>query len=140
MTDGCRIKQGTAAWFQLVGTLMSEAASRAGLASDFNLSFVERYSDGVELSEGRIQGIRFDIVVGQPSFRIGVGRDERADVTIEVTAAAARELNRLYRGDAEFPSALDRLVSTGKMRVTGDPSRMGRWMEDVHDPIVDRTG
>lgn len=139
MTTEAKLRQGTTAWFGMVGQLMSEAASQSRLSSELNLSLVERYTDGVELSESLVQGIRFDIVGGTPSFRVGVRRDEQADVTIEITAAAARALNRLRSADPSYPAARDEFLRTGEMRVDGDPSRLGDWLAAVHDPIVDRT-
>lgn len=118
---------------------MSEAASQSGLSPELNLSLVERYTDGVELSEGLVQGLRFDILGGKPSFRVGARRDERADVMIEITAAAARKLNTLRSADPNYTAALEGFLSTGEMRVEGDPSRMGGWLNAVHDPIVNRT-
>jgi hypothetical protein len=123
----------------MVGQLMVEAATASGLSPDLHLSLVERYSDGTELSEGLVQGIRFDIRGGVPSFRIGVGREERGDVTIEITAAAARELNRLRSDDPSYPTTREGFLVTGEMRVAGDPSRLGAWLAAVHDPIVART-
>lgn len=134
-----KVRQGTPAWFEMVGTLMSDAAARSGLPADRNVSLVERYTDGIELSDGLIQGLRFEIVNGQPSFRVGVGRDERAEITVEVTSAAARKLNALHSADPAYSAARDRFLSTGEMRVDGDLSRLGDWLEAVHDPIVDRT-
>ena len=139
MTMDAKVCQGTAAWFEMVGTLMSEAASQSGLSPELNLSLVERYTDGVELSEGLVQGLRFDILGGKPSFRVGARRDERADVMIEITAAAARKLNTLRSADPNYTAALEGFLSTGEMRVEGDPSRMGGWLNAVHDPIVNRT-
>ena len=139
MTTDIKLRHGTTEWFEMVGTLMSEAASRSGLSPDLNLTFVERYTDGVELANGLVQGIRFDIVNGEPSFRIGAQQDESADINIELTAAAARKLNSLYSADPNFPVACDQFLSSGEMRVKGDPSQLGKWMEEVHDPIVDRT-
>jgi hypothetical protein len=91
------------------------------------------------LSEGLVQGLRFDILSGNPSFRVGARHGERADIRIEITAAAARELNSLYSADPDYQAALDNLLSTGEMRVDGDPSQMGGWLKAVHDPIVART-
>ncbi len=139
MTMDAKVCQGTAAWFEMVGTLMSEAASQSGLSPELNLSLVERYTDGVELSEGLVQGLRFDILGGKPSFRVGARRDDRADVMIEITAAAARKLNTLRSADPNYTAALEGFLSTGEMRVEGDPSRMGGWLNAVHDPIVNRT-
>jgi hypothetical protein len=56
---------------------------------------------------------------------------------VEVFAAAARKLNML-RGLAHH-AALDRFLSTAEMRVSGNVSRLGAWLDAVHDPIVDRT-
>lgn len=139
MIRDAKVRQGTAAWFEMAGSLMCEAAFGSQLPPELNVSLVERYSDGVELSEGRVQGIRFDIVGGNPSFRIGVRLDERADVTVEITAAGARELNGLRSTDPAYQSASDRLLARGDMRIVGDPSRLGGWLDAVHDPIVDRT-
>jgi hypothetical protein len=133
------LPHGSAAWFHMAGTLMCEAAARAGLPPNLDVSLVERYIDGVELSPGLVQGLRFDIKNGQPSFRVGAALDEHADITVEVTAAASHELNRLYSNDPRFEAALTRLKSTGDMRVQGDLPRLGNWFGAVHDPIVDRT-
>ncbi len=59
------------AWFKMVGRLMSEAASQSGLPPELSLSLVERHTYGVELSEGFVQCICFDILAGRPSFRVG---------------------------------------------------------------------
>jgi hypothetical protein len=134
-----KIRQGTAAWFDMVGKAMCDAALEAKLAYDLNLTLVERYADGTELADGLIQGLRFDIIDGQPSFRSGVRRDERGDITIQITAAAARELNLLRNADPEYRKSLERVLKTGEMKVDGDPSRLGSWLNAVHDPIVDRT-
>ena len=139
MNIDAKLPQGTVDWFEMVGTLLCNTASQTGLEPDLNLSLVERYMDGVVLVDGHLQGIRFDIINGQPSFRIGVSRDEQGDVTIEITAAAARTLNLMRSSDPDFQIALQYFQSSGEMKVTGDPSRLGRWMEAVHDPIVERT-
>ena len=139
MTKEVKLPQGTPAWFEMVGTLMNEFAAGASLPPELNVSLVERYTDGVEIGYGLVQGIRFDIVNGRPSFRIGAGRDERADVIVEITAAVARELNLIQSHDSTYPAAWDRAVAAGNMRIHGDPSRLGGWLEAVHDPIVDRT-
>ncbi|AMM18469.1 hypothetical protein AX768_29860 (plasmid) [Burkholderia sp. PAMC 28687] len=139
MSTDARLDQGTVAWFKMVGTLMCEAASQSGLLPELNVSLVERYTDGVELSEGLVQGLRFDIVGGRSSFRIGAQQGERADITIEITAAAARTLNNLYIADPNYSAALDRFLSINEMRIDGDPSQMGGWLGTVHDAIVDRT-
>lgn len=138
-TTSEKVRQGTPAWFEMVGTLMAGAAARSGLPADLNIALVERYTDGIELSDGLVQGIRFEIANGQASFRVGVRRDERADITVEVTAAAARELNALHSADPAYAVARDTFLSTGEMRVDGDLSQLGDWLEAVHDPIVDRT-
>lgn len=134
-----KLEQGTIAWFEMVGTLMSDAASQSGLAPDLAVSFLERYTGGAELPGGLVQGIRFDIVDGKPSYGIGVGLEERADIVIEVTAAAARELNRLRTTDARYAVVRDEVLRSSEMRVEGDISRLGAWLEAVHDPIVERT-
>jgi hypothetical protein len=124
-----KVRQGTTAWFEMVGTLLSEAASRPGLSPDLDVSLVERYTDGVELSKGLFQGIRLDIRGGQLSFRVGVRRDERADTTVEVTATDARELNTLH--GAAYDTARNKFLGTGEMQVDGDPSRMGHWLSSM---------
>jgi hypothetical protein len=75
---------------------------------------VERYTDGVELFEGLVQGLRFDILKGKPAFRVGVRQDERADITIKITAAAARELNSLYNADPNYHTGRAKFLSTGE--------------------------
>lgn len=134
-----KLTQGTSEWFEMVGRLMIQAASDAELARSLNVSFVERYTDGVEVQDGRVQGIRFDVVAGVGSYRIGAEREETADIVVEITAEAARRLNSLRAGDPAYPAVRQRYLETGEMRVTGDPARLGAWLEDVHDPIVERT-
>jgi hypothetical protein len=139
MPTNARLHQGTAAWFEMVGTLMCEAASQSGLSPDLNVSLIERYTDGVELSEGVVQGLRFDIVGGRPSFKVGAQHGEQADITIDITAAAARALNNLYSADPNYSAALETFQSIDEMRVDGDLAQMGWWLRTVHDAIVDRT-
>jgi hypothetical protein len=139
MSTRHRLQQGTAAWFEMVGAMMAQAASRAGLPPDLTLSLVERYTDGVELSPGLRQGIRFDIQDGAPSFRAGVKPGERGDITVEVTAQAARDLNRLSSADPRYAQARQRFTDNGDYRIEGDAARLGSWLEAVHDPIVERT-
>lgn len=134
-----KFRQGTAPWFKMVGELMCEIASRSRLPTELNLSLVERYTDGVELREGVVQGLRFDIQGGTPTFRVGARYEERADIEIEITAAAARTLNTLLSADPDYAAALEGFLCTGEMRVLGDPSRLGSWLSEVHDRIVDRT-
>ena len=139
MTPVVKLHQGTAPWFEMVGTLLCEAASRARLSPELTLSLVERYTDGFRLPGGLVQGLRFDIRSGTPSFRIGVRPEELADVMIEVTAAAAMTLNTLLSTDPAYSAAVSRYLETGEMRVTGDMSPLGAWFADTHAPIVDRT-
>lgn len=80
-----------------------------------------------------------DINSGRPPFRVGARQDERADITVEITASAARKLNALHSADPTYQTARDKFLGTNEMRVIGDPSRMGIWLDAVHDPIADRT-
>ena len=134
-----RLRHGSAAWFHMVGNLMCEAATRADLPADLIVSLVERYIDGVPFQDELVQGLRFDIWAGKPTFRIGALPTERSDITVEVTAAASRELNSLYRADPRFQEALTRLRSSGAIRIDGDLARLGDWFGTVHDQIVDFT-
>lgn len=139
MTTAPRLPAGTPAWLEMVGTLMCEAALAEGEQPGRTLSLVERYIDGSEIAPGLWQGLRFDLVAGVPSFRVGVAQDEAGDVTIEITADAARILNRLHSTDPGYASALERFQRSGSMRVEGDPSDLGPWLAEVHDAIVART-
>jgi hypothetical protein len=113
--------------------------SEAVLPADLNVGLVERCTDGIRFQDGLMQGIRFDICAGKPTFRVGAFPEERADITVEVTAAASRELNALYGMDPRFHAALSRLQESGNMRIDGDLQRLGDWFRAVHDRIVDRT-
>ncbi|WP_198937213.1 hypothetical protein [Herbaspirillum camelliae] len=117
---------------------MTEAAEQAGLSPNHNVSLVERCTDGADLGDGLVEGLRFDIVGGKPSYRVGVRPDEHGAITVEITSAAARDLNRL-RGDAVV-AALERYLAFGKLRQDGDPSHLGPWIAATKEPIVDRTG
>ncbi|MFT3691473.1 hypothetical protein [Paenirhodobacter sp.] len=139
MADKVKIAQGTPAWFEMVGSMMSEAAARAHLPEDLNVSLVERYIDGAEIFPGRFQGLRFDIKGGRPSFKVGVTPDEMGDIVIEVTLQAARSLNLIPGTDPEYQAARNRFAKDGSYRVNGDLSKLGSWLKDIHDPIVNRT-
>ncbi len=136
MTNG-RIPQGTPDWFEMVGKVMSDAADRAGLSPDHNVSLVERYSDGVDFGDGLFQGFRFDIVDGKPSYRVGVRPDERGDINVTVASAVARRLNQL--GNAEAATAREDFIRTGKIREEGDLSRLGDWFPATHAKILEQT-
>jgi hypothetical protein len=137
--SGPKLRLGTIAWFEMVGALMVETATRSGLPKELTASLVEIYTDGVEVADGLVQGIRFDIMAGRPSFRVGVRPGERGDVTIEITTAAAERLNSLRMADPLFAKTINEVLRTGEMRLDGDPSRMGDWLRHVHDPIVEHT-
>ncbi|MQT15440.1 hypothetical protein [Segnochrobactrum spirostomi] len=140
MSTASKIPHGTLPWFHMVGTVMCEAARNAGLSPDLTVSLVERYSDGEALSDGLVQGLRFDIVAGRPTYRIGALPAEPADIEIEVSAAGARALNLLSASDPRYPETLGRLLDGGDLRVTGDIARFGTWFgAALHDAIVERT-
>jgi hypothetical protein len=134
-----KIRHGTVEWFDMVGTIMVKGAQQAGLPAGLNVSLVERYTDGAALPGGMVQGLRFEIVTGKPSFRVGAYSDEQADVIVEISTAAAKTLNRLQSADPRYRVALDAFVQSGDMRVTGDITRLGDWLGAAHDPIVART-
>lgn len=130
---------GTAQWFEMVGKVLLDAATQAGLPADCNIRLVERYIDGIELSPGLVQGLRFEIADGKPAFQLGAGRDERGDITVLVTKAASYTLNTLRSDDPHFHAAFTNLQATGALKIDGDLSRLGSWFSVVHDRIVDRT-
>ncbi|TFW26533.1 hypothetical protein [Duganella callida] len=132
MTTPDKIPHGTAAWFEMVGQVMMQAALDARLTADINVSLVEHYTDGD-------QGLRFEIRNGEPSYTASVDKDERGDITVAVTAAASRQLNTRYSDDPEYGSLMAHLADIGELSVTGDLSRLGSWFAVVHDRIVDRT-
>ena len=74
MTTDLKVRQGTTAWFELAGTLMSQAASRAGLSPELNASFLERYTDGVELSAGLFKAFVSTSSAASRPFGLGCGR------------------------------------------------------------------
>ena len=131
-----KLTQGTAGWFAMVGSMMCDAARGSGLSPDLTVSFVERYIDGFLLADGTVQGIRFDIVNGIPAFRYGVSRDERGDITIEMTSSVARKLNLLKTTDPQYKAAVDSALRSGGMKVQGDLALLGNWLGEIHDPIV----
>jgi hypothetical protein len=130
---------GTAQWFEMVGKVLVDAAMQAGLPPECNVRLVERYIDGIELSPGRVQGLRFDIINGKPTFQLGAGRDERGDITVEVTKAASYTLNTLRSDDPRFHAVFINLQSASELKIDGDLSQLGSWFSAVHDRIVDRT-
>jgi hypothetical protein len=139
MRSNTKVSNGTAAWFDMAGSLMCKAASQAALSPEMKLSLVERYTDGIELSDGVVQGLRFDIVGGKPSFRVGARPTEVADITVEISAKASRTLNSLYSADPEFGLAFARFQKSGELRIDGDFARLGSWFNPVHDQIVEST-
>ncbi|AJR23378.1 hypothetical protein [Sphingobium sp. YBL2] len=139
MPTHSRLLQGSHAWFEMVGTVVCDAFNEGGPYSAFDWTFVERYSDGAPLADGLMQGIRFDIRAGFATYRVGVWPDERGDVTIEVTVAAARALNLLHNDDPYFDSAREAALEMGALRVEGDLSPIATALAQTHDHIVDRT-
>ena len=139
MEAAAKIPHATTAWFAMVGRVMEQAALHAGLPPDLNVSLVERYTDGSEAGPGLMQGLRFEIIGGRPTFRQGVRHGERGDITVEVTTSASRRLNTLYGADPAFSAAFAELQASGELKVDGDLSALGSWFETVHDGIVDRT-
>lgn len=139
-SETVKIVQGTPEWLDMIGRILTDAAEEAGLPLDMNLSFVERYVDGADIGDGRVQGIRLDIERGRPSYRIGAGRDEQGDIVVEVTARAARELNHLYSDDPAYAALFERYRVLGEWKVVkGDLAELGDWLASTHDRIVDRT-
>lgn len=134
-----KLPHGTTAWFEMVGTVMQQAASQAGLPAHFNLSLLERYTDAVQAGEGMAPGLRFDIVAGKPFFRLGARYGESADITIAISAAASHRLNTLHGADPQFHAALADFLGNGAMTVDGDLAQLGDWFAPVHDRIVART-
>lgn len=134
-----KLPQGSAEWFDMLGTILCDAARKADLPPNHTVSFVERYVDSEELSPGRIKGFRFELKDGVPSYRPGVARDEMGDVTIDLTVKAARELNLLYTTDPRFRELFDHYISIGEATFHGDIADVGEWVHSIHDPIVDRT-
>lgn len=130
---------GTTQWFEMVGKVLVDAAMQAGLPPACNIRLVERYIDGIELSPGLVQGLRFDITNGKPAFQLGAGHEERGDITVEVTKAASYTLNTLRSDDPRFHAAFINLQSAGELKIDGDLSQLGNWFSAVHDRIVDRT-
>lgn len=139
MTTDTKVPHGTVAWFEMLGEVMCEAASKANLSPDMNISVVEHYTDGAELGDGLFEGFRLDIINGKPVFRVGVRPDERGDITLDVTRAASRKLNTLHSSDLEYQPTVGKYLSSGEFRIDGDPSRLGDWLGPVHDVVVDRT-
>lgn len=139
MDEDAKLAHGTADWFRMVGSTMRDAALQAGLPPDTGVSLIERYTDGVELAPGLVQGLRFEIADGRAAFRVGARPDESADIVIEVTKAASHRLNTLYGADPAFQAAFTGFQRSGALKVTGALSRLGDWFGAVHDRIVDRT-
>lgn len=139
MEAGEKLAHGSAAWFAMVGELMCEAARDAALPSGFDASLVERFIGGAALPGRQVEGMRFDILGGRPTFRIGVGAQETADVTIEVTAQVSRALNTLLGEDPRFAAEFTHAIEAGELRIVGDLERLGAWFGAVHDRIVART-
>jgi hypothetical protein len=131
--------QGSHEWFAMVGAIVCEALDRSGSQSALDWTFVERYSDGKAFPDGLMQGIRFDVCGELATYRVGVGPDERGDVTVEVTVAAARALNLLYSDDPQFDLAWETAVATGALQIEGDLSLIATALAQTHDSIVYRT-
>lgn len=139
MIDESKITQGTPEWLHMIGGILVEAARTADLPDDMNLSFVERYTGGKEIGDGLIQGIRLDFVKGEPTYRIGAGRDETGDITVEVTPQAARDLNLYRSDDPTYKLLLERYQALGEWKAEGDLSLLADWLGGTHDQIVERT-
>jgi hypothetical protein len=139
MVADTTLRQGSVAWFEMVGALLCDAALTSGLSPQGDVSLVERYIDGALLSDGLVQGFRFAVSGGKPSFRVGANADEQADITVLISAAAARTLNLLYNADPQYPEAFANFQRAGDIDVVGDITMLGAMLTSIHDAIVDRT-
>lgn len=139
MTLHRKFHAGSPEWLTMVGEQLRAAALAADLPPHLDVSLVERYVDGAQMAGGLVQGIRFDIRKGIPSFRIGVAPDEEGDITIEVKVQAVRQLNQLMSDDPAYAAALEGHQKSGALRIFGTPSLLGAWFGAVHDEIVHRT-
>ncbi len=139
MAAEIKIPHGTAEWLEMLGEEMCAGATAANLAADYDVSLVERFTDGKALAGGLVEGFRFDIIGGKPSFRIGVAPDERGDITILLTWAASRGVARLYAADPEHQALFEHYLQTGEMQIDGDFAALASWIPPVHDAVVKRT-
>ncbi|HBS98504.1 MAG TPA: hypothetical protein DEB47_01235 [Citreicella sp.] len=139
MTSKINHTAGSHDWLTMVGEVLQAAARSAALPDDLNLSLVEHYIDGSELSPGLFQGLRFDIRNGVPGFCVGVAPHEVGDITIKVTALVAQRLNQIYSSDPAYAQVQQEARASGELCVSGDPSRLGAWFAAAHDDIVRRT-
>lgn len=135
----CKFHAGSPEWLTMVGEQLLTAALAADLPPDLDVALVERYIDGAQIAGGLVQGLRFEIRRGVPSFRIGVAPDEEGDITIEVTVQAVRQLNQIMSDDPAYATALEGYQKSGALRIFGNPSLLGAWFGAVHDEIVHRT-
>lgn len=129
--------QGSREWFEMLGTLMVEAAGLVPLPD--RVTFLERYRDGTDLGESRVQGICFDVADGRATYRVGVRPDDRADIEVSVTREAARSLNLMLSTDAGHDAARARYAESGELTLVGDSSPLAALLALLHDPVVRRT-
>lgn len=123
----------------MIGALLCEAIARKGPDPHLAWLLVERYSDGFELAPGLVQGLRLDIRGGEARFRVGVGREESGDATIDVTSATARALNLLPQADPGFDRTTAAALAAGSLRIKGDLVPIAAALFKTHDEIVART-
>jgi hypothetical protein len=139
MERAALLPHGSRAWFAMVGASMCEAARQAHLPAGADVSLVEILVDRPPGADGLLPGLRFEIVAGQPAWRLGVRPGEGADIRIAVTAAASLALNTVVAADPAFGARLAGFLQQGALRIDGDMGRLGAWFEGVHDVIVART-
>lgn len=139
MTSDTRYIAGSLEWLNMVGAVLQNAAESAGLPASQTISLVEHCIDGPEIAPGLVQGLRFDIRNGMPSFRVGVEPDEVGDITVHVTPEVAQRLNQLYTSDPALEQVQQEARVRDELRVQGDASKLGAWFPASHDEIVRRT-
>ncbi len=139
MSRSARYVHGSDGWFEMIGAVLCETIARERPDPHLEWSFVERYSDGFELAPGLVQGIRLDIRSGEARYRVGVGREEAGDATIDVTSTTARELNRLLQAEPGFDRMMAAALAAGSLRIEGDLTPIAAALSKTHDEIVART-
>ena len=140
MNTQTKIAYGTREWFEMIGQTMCNAARAKNLGPDVNYSLVEHFVDGDDWGDGMKEGFRLDIEGGQPRFQVGAKPGEMADLTINVTRNASRQLNTMHGYDPEFEPAIAKFMGNGEFTVVqGDLNDLFELIGPIHDTVVDRT-
>lgn len=130
------------AWFEMLEEQAQAAVDKAGaVGRDAAFSLLERYHDAPadqHPSDDLMPGFRLDIGGGKARIRPGAGKDETADLVLDITWEGANRIAGQKSGPA-LDALMVSLIEAGTFTVQGDMDALPADMMSFHDEVWVRT-